>query len=241
MTMTQDELMLRRWHIIDDDGSREVLIDPETGRVQSGVKVTCSNHPDWPPFTQLAVRAPVDAVTDALCRVADDFERHCERLGSLPEEHEHGVHVAHREGITLLSEPGIAFEKRFVTAAASEAITEYLGRDGIHFGHDPTSETLYVTEFEDGEPDFTWCDSARPGPSFALDFQEDGHCTEEDPRPFALRHVDRPEDASHLDRRAFVASRLERLGIDTLDPTFEAFETVVAFKLKASSSRAEIS
>ncbi len=238
---THDEPTLRRWHIIDDNGSREVLIDPETGRVQSGVKVTHADAPDWSSFTQLAVRASVHEVAEALCQVADDFDRHCEQLTAPPDEREHGIHLAHRDGITIVSEPGIDFEKRFITAASAEAITKYLERDGIHFGYDATSGTLYLTEFDEGAPDFTWCDSARPGPSFALDFQEDGRCTEEEPRPFALRHVDRPNDASELDRRAFVAARLERLGLECLAPDFAAFETVTAFRLGASTSRAEIS
>ncbi|MFB6263407.1 MAG: hypothetical protein ABEL76_07265 [Bradymonadaceae bacterium] len=227
--------MFRRWQIIDDDGRRDVFVDSESGDVRPGVKAQVDRDGGWPAFTQFVVRAPAGAVASSLHHVAATFDRRCTEVDPTELENGHVVVLAELSGLTLLTEPGIPFDSRFVTASSSEAIAESLGATGVHFGHDPAAGTLHLTRFEAGEPDFSWCDSLEPGPAFALDFHDDGRCTECDPRRFALDRLDKPADASSLNRTAFVTSELTALGLPTFDPEFEAIDPVAAYDL---SSRA---
>lgn len=238
--------MARRWHIIDDDGSREVIVDHDRGRVYSGVKVKHDGK-EWPPFTQLAIAASIDELVDAIHNVAEEFDLPCRRLHSPPEPGVHAIQFARAGGLTLVGEPDVAFEDRFVTAASSEAIAEYLETHGVHFGHDPAAGSLHLTRYEEGVPDFTWCDSLRPGPSFALTFHSDGRCTEEDPRSFALRRMlddpTRDVDSSVdvcLDRRAFVQTELSAIGLTRVDPEFAEFSTQPGFAIDTETRQTPV-
>ena len=229
--------MPKRWQIIDDDGSRDVLVDHKTGRVVSGVKVA-HNRCEWPPFTQFAIRASLDDVTRALEEVAREFDLPCRPCASTPRGREHAVEFAHRDELTLIGEPGVPFDDRFVTAASSEALVEHLETDGVHFGHDPQTGSLHLTRFLDGAPAFTWCDSLQPGPSFALTFHSDGRCTEEDPRRFALRRLGSGQTSGYLDRRAFVLEELEAAGLDAVDPDFRQTRSQSCFAVATDERRA---
>jgi hypothetical protein len=216
-----DDTDVHRWQLIDETGRRDFLVNRRTGSVTSQ---THSGRGNWPAFTQLALDADLDAVASAVDPVAQEFERECRRLQSSATEQAHTLQLATSSGLTLLAEPSIDFEERFVTAASSEALVERLEVDGVHFGFDPSSDTLHLTRFSSGYPDFTWCDSLRPGPSFALVFHEDGRCTEEDPRSFAKDYLGLRGDTEMLDRRAFVSRVLETLGLEKVDP--DLHETV---------------
>ncbi|MFB6350586.1 MAG: hypothetical protein ABEN55_02125 [Bradymonadaceae bacterium] len=228
--------MANRWQIIDDNGSRDVLVDHETGRVVSGVKVS-HTHCEWPPFTQFAVHAPLDDVTDALEDVAREFDLPCRPCASSTRGREHRVEFAQTGDLTLIGEPGVPFDDRFVTAASSEALVEYLETDGVHFGHDPQTGSLHLTTFVDGAPDFTWCDSLQPGPSFALTFHDDGRCTEEDPRRFALRRMGAERTGGCLDRRAFILEELHNAGLATIDPDFQETDSTMYFAVATDERR----
>jgi hypothetical protein len=217
-----DDTDVHRWQLIDETGRRDFLVNRRTGSVTSPTHSGCG---DWPAFTQLALDADLDTVAGAVDPVAQEFERECQPLRSATPEQAHTLQLATSSGLTLLAEPSIDFEERFVTAASSEALVERLEVDGVHFGFDPSSDTLHLTRFSSGYPDFTWCDSLRPGPSFALIFHEDGRCTEEDPRSFAKRHLDLRSDTDVLDRHAFVYRVLESLGLETVDPDLEGIAT----------------
>lgn len=211
--------MARRWQIIDDDGRREVLVDHETGRVISGIKVS-HERKQWPAFTQLVLRSPADSLTAAIEAVAGEFDLPCRVIGSGLRPNEHAIELARVDDLTLIGEPNVDFEDRFVTAASSEALIEHLETEGIHFGYDPTAGSLHLTKFVAGGPVFTWCDSLQPGPSFALTFHADGKCTEQDPRRFALQRMQLDDERACLDRRRFVLTELEAFGVENVDPDF---------------------
>jgi hypothetical protein len=231
-----DDTDVHRWQLIDETGRRDFLVNRRTGSVTSQ---THSGRGSWPAFTQLALDADLDAVASAVDPVAQEFERECRLLQSSATEQAHTLQLATSAGLTLLAEPSIDFEERFVTAASSEALVERLEVDGVHFGFDPSSDTLHLTRFSSGFPDFTWCDSLRPGPSFALIFHEDGRCTEEDPRSFARRSLGLHGDADVLDRRAFLFTILDDFGLDAVDPDFSDTPADRAFAIGDRPARVE--
>ncbi len=233
--------MAKRWQIIDDEGSRDVLVDHQTGRVVSGIKVT-HEHCEWPPFTQLAVDASVEEVTTALEEVAREFDLPCHPIHRAAPGHEHTVSFARDSELTLVGEPDVEFDRRFVTAASSEALVEHLDTRAVHIGHDPPTGSLHLTKFVGGAPEFTWCDSLKPGPSFALRFHADGRCTEQDPRRFAIERLDIEYSAEHyLDRRAFIGEELRDFGIERVDPDFEQTDSFAAFAVDLEAYRTPIS
>lgn len=231
--------MARRWHIIDDDGSREFIVDHERGRVYSGVKVKHDGD-EWPAFTQLAIEASTEALGEAIRSVTDEFDLPCRALQNAPAPGAHTIQFARSEGLVLVGEPQVEFEDRFITAASSEALVEYLGTQGVHFGHDPTTGSLHLTRYEEGVPDFTWCDSLRPGPSFALTFHADGRCTEEDPRRFALRRMVADETSGCLDRRAFIEHELASIGLTVIDPDFASLGALPMFAIDTNARQTPV-
>lgn len=226
--------MARRWHLIDDDGRREVIVDPENGTLHSGVKVRYDRR-DWPAFTQLAIRASIDELVAAIRAVADEFDLPCRRVTEPQGSDDHLLEFARDGDLVLAAEPEVEFENRFVTAASSEALAEHLETDAVHFGHDPSAKSLHLTKYRDGAPDFTWCDSLRPGPSFALTFHADGRCTEEDPRQFALRRLGGSGDTSCLDRTEFLEEELASIGMTEIDPELEESSTQPGFAVDTST------
>ena len=229
---------VHRWQLIDEKGRRDFLVNRRTGAVTSEQDIP-QDHSNWPPFTQLALRADIDAVSRGIDPVAEEFNRDCRALQAPGREQAHTLQLARSDGLTLLAEPSIDFQERFVTAASSEALVEQLQADGLHFGFDPSSDTLHLTRFIGGYPDFTWCDSLRPGPSFALVFHEDGRCTEEDPRRFARRHLGLEGDTDTLDRRAFLLSILHEFGLEAVDPDFADTVADRQFAIGERAPRAE--
>jgi hypothetical protein len=226
--------MVRRWHLIDDDGRREVIVDLERRRIETGIKVHYDRK-SWPAFTQLAIRAGLEEVVAAVPAVADEFDLPCRRITEPQAPEEHVLWFARDGDLVLAAEPDVEFENRFVTAASSEALAEHLATDAVHFGHDPSAESLHLTKYRDGTPVYTWCDSLRPGPSFALTFHDNGRCTEEDPRQFALRRVDGSGHSSALDRTAFLEQELAETGLSEIDPELREVSAQPVFAVDTSA------
>jgi hypothetical protein len=233
--------MAKRWQLIDDDGSRDVLVDHQTGRVVSGFKVA-HEHCEWPPFTQTAIAAPLQDVTTALEEVAREFDLPCHPIQRAAPGNDHTVSFAQADELTLIGEPGIEFDARFVSAASTEALVEHLETRALHVGHDPSTGSLHLTKFLDGSPVFSWCDSLEPGPSFALEFHDDGRCTEQDPREFAIERMDLEYSSEdYLNRRAFMARELKDFGLESIDPDFQETDATAAFAVDIEEYRTPIS
>lgn len=227
--------MARRWQLIDENGCREVIVDHERGAVDSGVKVRYDRR-EWPSFTQLAIRASIDELVAGLRSVADEFDLPCRRVTEGTDAM-HAVVFASDGQLTRAAEPGIPFDDRFLTAASSEALVETLETDAVHFGHDPAAGSLHLTKYSEGSPDFTWCDSLEPGPSFALTFHEDGRCTEQDARVFAVDRLYGEAEVRCLNRTRFVECELADMGIDRLEPELEGFATQPGFVIDTDARR----
>lgn len=172
----------------------------------------------WPAFTQAAVRADLDEAVAGVTAIAADFGMRGDDVTQTPEQWEDGVCFARRDDLTVMTEPGVDIDERFVTAETTERLVDHLEADGAMFGYDPAAGTLMLTVFSSGTPMFTWADSLEPGPSHAITFHADGTATDEDPRRFALRRLGQPETSPFLDRYAFVENELAKLGLTTVQP-----------------------
>lgn len=244
---------LRRWQLIHDDSSRrDIVVDVENARI-CAKQVPSTSIDTWPPFTQLALRTDALSTVDGLRRLTTEFDRrfrayrpdrnaatddtpgrdgsnapdpiariHCDRSP-------HPLWLARHRDLVLLGEPGIDREDRLVTDATAERLSELLDVDALHFGYDPARLTLHLTRLAGGMPDFAWCDSRRPGPSYALNFTDDGRCTRRDPRHFALDALGLSEETSKFDRVTFLETQLADFGIDIVDPELDTVERITCF------------
>jgi len=147
---------------------------------------------------------------------------HCDRSP-------HPLWLARHRDLVLLGEPGIDREDRLVTDATAERLSELLDADALHFGYDPARLTLHLTRLAGGMPDFAWCDSRRPGPSYALNFSDNGRCTRRDPRHFALDALGLSEETSQFDRVTFLETQLADFGLDIVDPELDTVERITCF------------
>ncbi len=214
--------MNREWFLIDDEGIHplDMTKEPENfwDRFDGGV-----DDAPWPPFNQVAVDASPAKTVEALHNTAPGLGVDLEDVSTLPERWAGGIVVAEAGALTVVGEPGVDLEERVMALRWTEALLGELGCDGAFFGYDPEAGTLHLTVFSDGRAEFAWCDSLRPGPSYAMVFDDEGKCREEDPRRFALRMLEMPETSPLLDRYRFVWSNLERLGLDVVSPEMEEF------------------
>lgn len=120
---------------------------------------------------------------------------------------------------TWLNEPWQEDEQlRFLNVEVAKHLAHLLNVRGVYVHHEPDSGQLKLMYFERGEPTLVWCDSCTPGDSVALTFHEDGSCTQEDPRLYALRALNLPMDTATLDRYAFFEFLLHTHGVHISPP-----------------------
>lgn len=227
--------MTREWYLIDDDGIHPLNMDNEPIDFWKKFQDEDDDEAPWPPFNQLAVEAAATEVVEVLRRTAPSLNVELDDITDRPERWAGGLVVSEASELTLVGEPGVDLDDRAVALPWSEALVEELGCDGAFFGYDPAAGTLHLTMFSDGAPDFAWCDSLKPGPSYAMVFDGDGRCTEEDPRRYALRMLELPETSPFLDRYQFVLSRLKGLGLDTVSPELDNFPIAAVMSVRIIS------
>lgn len=186
----------------------------------------------WPAFTQAAVCSELDEAISAIHKLADTLELGCRDVTDTPEIWDGGLCLAAEENLTLMTEPTVDFDERFLGPDTTEDLLELLKVDGAFFGHDPAAGTLTLTVFSNGTPDFTWSDSIEPGPSHAVTFHDDGTATQEDPRKFALRRLGQPETSPFLDRYAFIEHELAKLGLVDVQPELANRPIVTVLRLE---------
>jgi hypothetical protein len=224
---------LRRWQLIEDeDDRRDIVVDVDNARV-CAEQVPRTSVDTWPPFTQLAIRSDALSAIDALRQITCEFDRQCQEYdpeGGVAED-SHPLWIAHHRGLILLGEPGVERDARFVTDATSERLSEILGADALHYGYDPAGMTMHLTLLRRGLPDYAWCDSRRPGPSYALSFSADGRCTRRDPRTFALDRLGLSEEVEQFDRTRFLQTQLAKFGIDVIDPELDMVERLTCIDI----------
>lgn len=185
------------WLLLDDQGARPIAVDPARAR--------WAKAQDWPAFARLALEAPLEEV----------LEQSLRHLGSPPwellamtsEDDEEAWWLGHRAPYTWVQEPFMEAQGRLDPTMAEELAMACQAR-GAYLHHEPDTGQLYLALFERGQVRLAWCDTFVPGPSFSLTFHDDGCCTHEDPRLYALRVLDLPDDTPWLDRYMFIESML---------------------------------
>lgn len=202
------------WFVIDQYGEREIPAQ-QLEAMRKSLEPLEDTERGWSAFVQLAVLAPVEHVLDALKGLAASSSLRCvdARCLSAPT-----ILIAQLAGWTFVAEPTTELELRFVNADLVDALFDELGADGLFFGYEEDSSTLHLARFIQGQMKLLWYDALEPGPSFALTFHEDGRCTEEDARQFALRELNAPEDTQQLDRFAFMKHLLMQAQLPLLSP-----------------------
>ncbi len=224
--------MERTWFLIDDDGCRRIDVSEKKWDFWSEFRAGDADDA-WPAFTQAAVRTDLARAQQAIHQLAAEFGLSCRDVTHLPEQWDEALCLADGEALTLMAEPQVDFDDRFMAPDTAEQLLANLESDGAFFGYDPSAGTLMLTIFEGGRPRFSWCDSLEPGPSHAVTFHDDGTATEEDPRRFALRRMGQPETSPFLDRYAFVEHELARLGLVDVAPNLGDRPIVAALQLEA--------
>ncbi|MGM0554763.1 MAG: hypothetical protein ACQEVA_00105 [Myxococcota bacterium] len=224
--------MTRHWYLIDDDGCRRIDVSENRWDFWSDFRESGDQNDPWPAFTQLAVRADLDELAEALRVVAEEYGAEAVDLTSTPEHWHESICLARWEALSLATEPARELDDRFIGAEAAERLLAELGATGVYFGFDPSAGTLHVARYDEGTPDFTWADSLQPGPSYAITFHEDGTATQEDPRAYALRALDQPESSPFLDRYDFVEKVLASVGLSEVHPNFEELPIEAAFEMR---------
>lgn len=191
----------------------------------------------WPAFTQAAVCAELGKAVATIREISGELDYDYEDVTMTPEMWDGGLCLATDDELTLMTEPSVELDERFVNAESAEMLLERLEVDGAFFGYDPAAGTLMLSVFSNGTPDFLWADSLQPGPSHAITFHDDGTATQEDPRKFALRRLGQPETSPFLDRYAFVENELAKLGLQDVQPELERRPIVAVLNLERRPGR----
>ena len=230
--------MNREWYLIDEEGIHPIMQSDEPEDFWKRF----DRSPDealWPAFNQVVLRSSTEEVLDALHETGRPLGVALEEVTEQPERWLDALVVARSGELAVLGEPGVDLDDRVMALPWTENLVEYLRCDGVFFGYDPQAATLHLTEFREGMLRFAWSDSVLPGPSYAMVFDEDGACTREDPRRFALRLMEMPETSPLLDRFRFVTERLEQIGLSTISPELEDLPVEVVFALTLEITREE--
>ncbi|TXD34221.1 hypothetical protein FRC96_14405 [Lujinxingia vulgaris] len=227
--------MQREWYLIDDEGIHRLDLGEQSSvEFWDGEGSPDEETGQWPGFSQVVIDASPSRVVEALKRTAPMMEIGLKEVTAHPERWEGGVMVATDGPLTLVAEPGVDLDERFLGAEWAEELFSELRCSGAFFGYEPHLGSLHLTMYEEGHPRFAWCDSLLPGPSYAMVFESDGRCTNEDPRQFALRELELPPTSPLLDRYHFVWANLRALGIEELRPELEALPIVAAMQIRES-------
>jgi len=170
----------------------------------------------WGGFTQMAIRASASMAIAVVRASIEDW------LATEGGPGTHGLCFCEHGEWTLIGEPHVDMDARVIHAPSAEMIAQYSMHDAVFLGHDELTGTIQLSIFEGGEPTLSWQDSLEPfAENVALTFHDDGRCTQEDARRYALRALDLPAETSWLDRIAFVEFTLHAQGIHVIDPELD--------------------
>lgn len=226
--------MAHYWYLIDDNGCRRITVSDDNWDFWTDLE-SSGDQPGWSGFTQLVVRRPPMQVVGAVRDFARDFGLACVEVTDDPDRWDGALCLARAGDFTLVTEPGLDLEDRYIAPLVAEELSANLEADAAFFGHDPAADTLMLTVYIDGAPKFEWRDSLVPGPSRALSFHADGTATHEDPRRFALRRMGMAVTSPFLDRYAFLEYELQRLGLERVAPALDHLPIEAAFCVSGRS------
>lgn len=219
---------MSQWFLIDRDGRRPVR--PSTPDFFS----LFDYHGDemWPPFSQLVVDANLRHLLKALQTTARVNGLDLEDVSTQPEAWSSALVIVRNGASLIVADTDLDTDFQLLHDEAASQIAGLLACNAAFFGHEISAGTVFISTWEMGAINLTWCDSVEPGPSFARVFHRNGTCTEEDPRDFALRALDMPATSPLLDRYAFVEFLLKPFGIQEVRPLVDDLPIVAAFKVR---------
>ncbi len=192
------------WLLLDDQGARPIAVDP--------ARANWAASQDWPAFARLALEAPLEEVLEQTLRHLSGPPWEIHTHVAQDDSDDEVWWLGHHAPFTWVQEPFMEAQGLLDPTMAEQLALACQAR-GAYLHHEPDSGQLYLALFERGRVHLAWCDTFAPGPSFSLTFHEDGFCTHEDPRLFALRVLDLPDDTPWLDRYMFIESMLRCHGL----------------------------
>lgn len=223
--------MMSQWFLIDRDGRRPVRQTPP----DYFSRFNAVSSDEWPSFSQLVLDASLNHVVRALQTVAVVHDFQLEDVTQHPERWDGALLVVKNGATLILTETDADADFAFIHEEVSAHIAGLLACNAALFGYEEACGTVFLSVWDTGAIELSWCDSTLPGPSFARVFHRNGTCTEEDPRTFALRAMDMPDTSPLLDRYAFVTSMVQSFGLDELTPDLDDFPVLAAFKVLGPS------
>lgn len=195
---------LPAWSLLSHDRPARA-VSPDYLRVRRAIT---ARQPRWPAFSQLIIAASPEQLAPLIASAAHTFDADA-----------HALRFATCGPLTLLAEPGLDMGLRCVHDALADLILSALATDGALVSHD-AEDTLTLTIWRAGRITLSWIDPLIDGAGSACTYPEDGRCTEEDARHFALRALGLDKDTAELDRYAFIELMLRQLGLPALTPDF---------------------
>lgn len=227
--------MQREWYLIDEEGIHRLDLGGEPEDFWGQFTLDGVEGP-WPEFSQVLIKGSATKVVEALQATAPQVGVEVEEVTDKPERWEEGLLVARTGEGCVLGEPGVDLDDRTMGLIWAEELMGSLRCDGAYFGYDEAAGTLFFTRFRGGKVDLAWCDSLSPGPSYAMIFDEEGQCEQEDPRQFALRDLGLPEGSPFLDRYEFVLAKLRELGLEDVCPQMKQLPIVAAMAVQVQGA-----
>ncbi|MEZ4460310.1 MAG: hypothetical protein R3E66_11405 [bacterium] len=219
---------MSQWFLIDRDGRRPV----RSTHPDFFSSFDYDGGPTWPQFVQLAVDASLNHVLKAVETTAMVNGLDLEDVSTRPDAWDSALVIVRNGASLILAETDPDADYHFLHDESASQVAGLLACNAAFYGHETSSGTVFVSTWETGAIDLTWCDSLEPGPSFARVFHRNGTCTEEDPRGFALRALDMPATSPLLDRYAFVEFLLKPFGIEEMHPVIDELPVLAAFKVR---------
>lgn len=218
---------MSQWFVIDQNGRRPV----SRGQRDFWSDFRFDSEEQWPEFSQFVVKARLEHIVMALHTWGATVGLGFEEVTDSPQSWDGGLWISIQGEQYVISESTHDVEDRVITLESAELLAGLMACDGVFLGAEPELGMVFVNTFELGQIALSWYDSETPGPSFARLFHRQGSCTEEDPRLFALKHLDMPSTSPLLDRYAFVESVIGEVGIKGVAPVVDHSDVVCVLRL----------
>ncbi len=189
------------WYIIDANGARQIPQSPNLSFEQ------------WPAFSLLSVKQDYHLTASQLLHILD--QNNLLSHSSL-DQYTHSLYLHHHQDHwTIAAEKIDDPDSWTLTPELASQLAELVRSPVAYLSHDTDTGSLLLDLYEDSALWLRWQDSLDPcAHSGATHFGEDGTCTLEDSRSFALRMLNLPPQTPTLDRYHFVEFMLSTIGLE---------------------------
>lgn len=218
---------MSQWFVIDQNGRRPV----SQRQRDFWSDFRFDNEEQWPEFSHMVVKARLEHIVMALHTWGATVGLGFEDVTDSHANWDGGLWISRHGEHFVISESTHDVEDRVITLESAELLAGLMSCNAVFLGAEPDLGLVFVNTFELGQITLAWYDSETPGPSFARVFHRQGSCTEEDPRHFALRHLNMPATSPLLDRYAFVESVIGELGVEGVTPVVDPADVVSVLRI----------